>query len=139
MGTVTIQRHVALFGVASMVSLTACATPGPSNATTMIDDAATRSNTGLTRVTVENRNPQDVRVYLVRGSTRIHLGPVGSLESRTFELPGSMIGGRGFLQLEVLTLASRQRYATDPIPIGRGKNLQWQIESNLALSSILLR
>ena len=113
-----------------------CATTSAHTGT--LDDESVGAS-GATYVTVDNRNTQDVRVYVVRGESRILVGPVGSLEQRTFALPGSLVGDSGFLRLEVVTLASRQAFATELIPVGRGKEVQWQVESNLALSTILVR
>lgn len=98
-----------------------------------------RPEAATTQVTVDNRNTEDIRVYVVRGDTRILIGPVGSLEQRTFALRPSLVGDSGFLQLEFVTLASRQAFATEFIPVARGKEVQWQIESNLALSTVMVR
>lgn len=90
-------------------------------------------------LTVENRHVQDMRVYLIRGSTPIPLGSVGTLERRTFTLSTALLGHDGTMRLMADPLGSRATYVSGVIPATPGDHVRWILAPSLALSSFSVR
>ena len=86
-------------------------------------------------LTVTNGHVQDMRIYLLRGATRIPLGSVSSAEHRTFALPTSMIGHMGEIRLMADPLGDRSTYESGVIPVGPGDRVEWRLAPSLSLSS----
>lgn len=98
-----------------------------------------RPTPGGALVTVQNQNVLDVRVYLIRGSTPIPLGSVGTLERRTFVIPSSQLGHSGSLRLMADPLGSTQTFVSDWISAVPGDLVEWRLEPNLKLSRVSVR
>ena len=90
-------------------------------------------------VTVENHHAQDVRVYLIRGTTLIRLGTLGTLERRTFAVPTSMTGGFGTLRLAADPLGSGAIHGSPEIAAAAGDHVEWRLEANLGMSRHVVR
>lgn len=90
-------------------------------------------------ITVTNGHVQDMRVYLIRGSTPIPLGSVSTLERRTFAVPTSQLGHTGTVRLMVDPLGSRQTFTSDWIPAVAGDHVEWSLAPNLKLSRVSVR
>ena len=90
-------------------------------------------------LTVENQHVQDMRVYLVRGSTPIALGSVSTMERRTFTIPTSVLGNSGSIRLMADPLGSRGTFTSDFIPANPGDHVRWTLAPSLALSRFTVR
>jgi hypothetical protein len=88
---------------------------------------------------VENQHLQEMRVYLIRGSTPIALGSVGTMERRTFTLPTALLGHGGVLRLMADPLGSRATFTSDWIPAAPGDHVRWTLAPSLKLSTHSVR
>lgn len=86
-------------------------------------------------ITVENHNTETMRIYVVRETSRIPLGPVETLERRTFTVPTSILGHTGVLRLQADPLGSARVYTSRPIPAGPGDQVTWRIAHSPTLST----
>ena len=59
-------------------------------------------------IVIDNREMDFMRVYLVRGGTRIPIGEVHGTSRRTLHIPPSMLGADG--SLEPLAVAGRDQH-----------------------------
>ena len=90
-------------------------------------------------LTVTNSHVQDMRIYLLRGTTRIPLGSVSTGERRTFTLPTAMIGHGGAIRLGADPLGDRHMHESEVIPVGLGDQVEWRLAPSLSLSSFWVR
>lgn len=86
-------------------------------------------------ITVENHNTATMRIYIVRETSRIPLGPVETLERRTFTVPTSILGHTGVVRLQADPIGSAHVYNSRPIPAGPGDRVTWRIAHSPALST----
>ncbi len=91
------------------------------------------------RVTVQNQHVQDMRVYLVRGTTSVPMGFVATLETRTFRVPASLLGHSGTVRLMADPLGSARTFTSPAIPAGPGDQVLWTLAPNLRLSTFTVR
>jgi hypothetical protein len=96
-------------------------------------------NPGGALLTIENHHVQDIRVYLIRASTPIPLGSVGTMERRTFAVPTSQLGHRGTIRLMADPLGSTQTFTSDWVPAAPGDHVEWTLQANLKLSRVSVR
>lgn len=96
---------------------------------------------GSVGITVEvvDDHVQDMRVYLVRGSTPIPLGSVGSGERRVFRVSPAELGQSGAIRLMADPLGSQDRFVTEPIQVAPGQRVIWRLAHRLSLSSVTVR
>lgn len=94
---------------------------------------------GSVTLHVSNDHAEDVRVYLLRGSTRIPVGTVGSFSVRRFVIPSAQVGSSGVLQLIAEALASRAMAAPEALDIEPGDEVDFQVENNLKFSRLMIR
>jgi hypothetical protein len=80
-----------------------------------------------------------MRVCLVRGSTPITLGSVGTMERRTFALSTALLGHSGTIRLMADPLGSRQTFTSELIPAVAGDHVRWTLAPSLALSRFSIR
>jgi hypothetical protein len=88
---------------------------------------------------VTNGNAEDVRLYLLRGSTQIPIGSVGSFSARRFVIPAVQVGSGGELRLIAQALASRAVAAPEALDIEPGAEVEFKIETNLTYSRLVPR
>jgi hypothetical protein len=88
-----------------------------------------------TVVEVSNHNWADVNVYAVQLGTRTRLGTVVSMTTRRFTLPAQARVGDGGVRLMASPIGSTRSHLTDPILVGQGDRIEWNLENSLALSS----
>lgn len=100
---------------------------------------ASPAHPGSVTVYVSNDHSADVRVYLVRESTRIKIGTVGSNSARRFVITSAEAGTSGMLQLLAEALGSRAVAAPEALDIVPGDEVDFHIESNLKYSRLLTR
>lgn len=122
----------AALAIASLPWLVACGKSGSS------DESAPAVREGMT-LYVANHNLLDIRVYLVRDDERRKIGVVPSMVSSVFHISAAELGGAHELRLLADPIGARESFSTAPIPIQPGAIIEWQVEKNLKLSSILLR
>ncbi len=87
-------------------------------------------------LSVVNRNFEDVRVYLLRGSTQVPVGTVAGMQSRSFRISRAEIGSSRVLHLSVVATPSRDRIAMIPVDVEPGQRLEAWIAANLRHSNI---
>jgi len=88
------------------------------------------------RVYVQNNNWLDMRVYAVRGSTRLRIGTVRSQQGQFFELPTHMIEAGLHVQLQADPIGSDRVMTMPRVMINPGDIVEWNIENSLNLSRI---
>lgn len=88
-----------------------------------------------TTILVENHNWLDMVVYAVRSGTRLRLGAVTTGSSAEFQLPSGFASGAA-IRLVADPVGSRRSYSTEPILLSPGRQLQFRVENNLAMSSV---
>jgi len=117
--------------VASAATITGCAP------TTSLNDLAIgpAPSQGVTLYVV-NRNIEDVRVYLLRGSTPVPVGTVGAMQSRSFRVSRAEMGSSRVLRLSVVATPSRARIAMIPVDVEPGQTVEAWIGTNLRHSNI---
>jgi hypothetical protein len=92
-----------------------------------------------TTIRVNNHNWSDMTVYLVRNGTRMRLGSVSSLDTRTFEVPTSLLISAGEVRLMADPIGSTRVFTSPPVLIAQGQIAEWRLENSLALSSFWIR
>lgn len=112
----------------------ACAHGG--SGSPMIDDGDTRETV---QVRVENENWADMRIYAVRAGTERRLGRVTSLDTRSFEVPRTLMDGAIDLRLVARGLASAETTTAGPIHVNPGDVVVWNLKNDLDLSSYRVR
>lgn len=122
------------FALVCLLLSTACARPV---ARTPFPAAPTAPE-GL-KVHVVNDYTLDARIYLVRGTTRIPLGTVGSAERRTFRISTAELGHRGDVRLLADPVGEAVPYATDVIQVAPGQRVEWRLAHALNYSSVVVR
>ncbi len=88
---------------------------------------------------VSNNHDEDVRVYLLRGSTQIPIGSVGSFSARRFVIPPAQVGSSGVLELVAQAFASRAIAAPLALDIQPGAEVEFHIENVLNYSRLVPR
>jgi hypothetical protein len=66
-----------------------------------------------TTVEVRNQKPIDFNLYVMNGTTRIRLGLVPGMSTRTFTIPAHLINDRGQLRFQADTIGSDAVTTTD--------------------------
>jgi hypothetical protein len=118
--------------------LTAVAVPGQLSAQT--DGEEGLASEATVTVLVENSNWLDMRVYAVReNGASDRIGTVTSFSSRKLELPKWLARDNIEVQLVAVPIGSTQRHASPPVIVSKGDVVEWQLQNNLALSSIFVR
>lgn len=85
-------------------------------------------------VEVTNRNWQDVRVFVTKGSAIHPLGSVGGNESRSFQLPVGFVGRLGGIRLAARPRGGGDLHYSEIVQLAPGQTLGWSLEPNLKLS-----
>jgi len=88
---------------------------------------------------VENENPLDARVDLLREGTRIPLGRLDAHSTRTFTVTSAELGTYGGISLSVTLLPSRERYTSPWIPVVSGDHVAWTVATHLVNSRASVR
>ena len=88
---------------------------------------------------VQNHNTLDMRVFLLRDGQRQKIGTVPSMTGQIFEVSAAELGGALELRLLADPIGSQDSFSTQPIPIQPGAIIEWQVEKDIRLSSVLLR
>ncbi len=87
---------------------------------------------------VRNNNWMDVNVYAFSGGKRRRLGMVAGNSSGKFVIPGWIIEGSRDLRLIADPIGSRRGVATHPVLVRPGDIIEYRVEYNLGLSSVMV-
>ncbi len=117
--------------LALLLSLGACASTGGKAASGALPHPRPE-----TTVLVTNNNWATVVVYAVREGSRTRLGTVTSMRTELLRFPrGSMPAG-GSVRLMVDPIGSRISYTSPVVQVMPGQQIEFNIENQLAISSI---
>jgi len=93
-----------------------------------------------TTLTVKNYNWLDMRVYMVRGGSRVSLGYVTSMDERTFVVPEAALGAGGQgARVVVDPVGSRRGWVSEALNFVPGDQLEARIQNHLAVSYVTFR
>lgn len=125
-------RRTSQFAMAVMLAAgaVACSSAGghrPANALAGELDAT---------VVVTNNNWSDMTVYAQRNGVSVRLGTVTSMTTQRFSLPAPMVGGTGELNFLADPIGSNQVFRSPAVMVGRGQQVEFMLQNNLALSSL---
>jgi hypothetical protein len=125
---------VAALGVSLYMISTAC------TASTNLYDAPhpTAGERSIT-VAVANRCIDNARVFLFHGSTPVHLGTVGGMESRRFKVSRARLGNSPVLFMAVEISGSRESIALAPVEVQPGETVDLLIATTLQNSLVARR
>jgi hypothetical protein len=88
---------------------------------------------------VHNDQFADVRVYILRGSSRIALGAVAGFERRTFRVNASLLPAQGGVRFLADPLAHEIDAVSPAIAVVPGQTVEWRISFTPTLSSLIVR
>ena len=90
-------------------------------------------------VSVENHNFNDVNVYAYpQTGIRRRLGTVTGASAVTFRLPREVVFS-GMVRIVAVPIGGFGRAVTEQISVNRGDTIVFNVEQNLALSSVIIR
>ena len=88
---------------------------------------------------VINDHAEDVRVYLIRGSSRVPVGSVASFTSRTFKLSAAVLGPVPTVCLSVEALGSHRTLTTVPVDVSLGQTVEARLGNRLRFANVAVR
>jgi hypothetical protein len=101
-------------------------------------DSATTPSQSKVAIVVSNHHWLDVRIYMVRGGVTRRLGTAGSQSTTTFTVPVHRLDANGEIRLRAETIGGNDAVETDRLMLRGGEEVVWTIESQMALSSVLV-
>ena len=128
------RRVLWVAAVVGLLSASACAhSPDPRF---MI---GSRGQSREVRVEVVNDNFADMGVFVMEGSTSFRLGDVTGKNSATFTLDMDQISPSSGLRLLADPIGSKDAYLSDPVYVGGGAIVVFNIAAALSQSYVTLR
>jgi len=97
-----------------------------------------RSGTSDGLVTIANRSPLAMRIYLRTGATTIALGVVPGLATRQFAVPGGFLAGSNAVQLEALERGTNSSVRSDFFNLNAARAAWWALDRQRA-SEVIVR
>lgn len=91
------------------------------------------------RVRVENQNWRTISVRVVAGGQVDFLGQLASQQTRTYEVPASVMGSREEIRLLADPVGGSQGTLTDPILVQPGDLVEWTLTQPLIHSHIFVK
>jgi membrane-bound serine protease (ClpP class) len=88
-----------------------------------------------TTVRTTNYHTRDLRIYLVRGQSRLRLGTVTSMGSAEFDVPEPMLPTGATIRVQAEVIGSSERISTEEIRVEPGLLIEWVLETTLIQSS----
>lgn len=88
---------------------------------------------------VENKQFDDIVVYLVRGGAPIRLGVVEGFRARTFRLLPAVLGAGNDLVLRAATANSRVQIVSETFQLHGARNIGWTLYGSETLPGIMIR
>jgi hypothetical protein len=130
------KRPGAGIAVLLMLASAACASHAPDEAgpapISRADSA--RDTTGL-QVQIDNRNINDMSIYLLRSGTRFLLGQAGGLSKTTLTIPGAITPTDLRVRLVAEPIGGSRPIATPVLIVPPGEGIYWSIGSDPATST----
>ncbi len=99
---------------------------------------AARADGGL-RVEVQNDNPGDFEIFLVRDATTVRLGVVTSGGFARFDVERARFSGQGQVGILAQALGGRARYQSPTVLVNRGERLVLDLSPELRFSNLSVR
>ena len=96
-----------------------------------------RSGTSDGVVTITNRSPLGMRIYLRTGATTIALGVVPGLATRQFAVPGGFLAGSNTVQLEALERGTNSSVRSDFFNLNVARAAWWALDRQRASEVIV--
>lgn len=88
-----------------------------------------------TELVVQNRNWQDINVYLVHGGGRTRLGTVTAMARASFPVPDAYVLGVSDINVQADPTGSHRTFTSGPIQVYPGARLELTVENAIQLSS----
>ncbi len=88
-------------------------------------------------VTVENRNFQDMNIFVIRGSSRVRLGMVASMSTQTFRMRSEMMRSTQ-VRLVADPIGVFETYESEILRIEPGDQIKWTLSASLTNSAIFV-
>jgi hypothetical protein len=130
-------RRGARIGLAACVlAAAACRTGAPPGAPEELDEA--RLPVGPIPLSVDNRSPFHVAIYVTRGSLRQRIGSLAGTSRSQFSIPDTFTNDRGGLAIQVLQLAGPQAYVSDSFTPQRGMRVLVYVHPRLTTSTLVI-
>ena len=93
-----------------------------------------------TPLAVENRNFQDVVIWVIHDGTRSRVGSVTATATANFVLKSDILRQPGTLQFAAHAVGEGRRiFVSDPIGVQPGQRVEWVLESGFERSSLTVR
>ena len=90
-------------------------------------------------VRVQNNNWHDIKLYVVRsGGSRMRLGTITSMASRSYTLPQRMVAFGSDIRIVAELIGSSSRHSTHLVRVEPGLVIEWTIENVLNNSTIFV-
>lgn len=90
-------------------------------------------------VRVQNYAWATMHVYAVVGTRWESLGQLGSQVTETYEISPGLLGTSQEIRLAADPVGRVEAYFSDPIFLQPGDEVEWTLQNNLALSSVIIR
>ena len=91
----------------------------------------------IVSVTVENRNFQDMNIFVIRGSSRVRLGMVASMSTQTFRMRSEMMRSTQ-VRLVADPIGVFETYESEILRIEPGDQIKWTLSASLTNSAIFV-
>lgn len=93
-----------------------------------------------TTILVENRNFQDVVIWVLHDGIRSRLGTVTATSSANFVMKSQVLRQAGMLQFAAHAVGEGRRiFVSDPIAVQPGQRVEWILESGFERSSLTVQ
>ncbi|MFQ5640342.1 MAG: hypothetical protein ACE5IR_20375 [bacterium] len=86
-------------------------------------------NTGITTVSVENRNAIPMTIYVLKRSQRVRLGRVAALETGVFVIPDDIVGRTAFVRLIADPVGSNRSPISEEFTVAPGDRIEMVIRA----------
>lgn len=98
----------------------------------------TRDSISSTELLVVNRSWADVVVYVDSDGQRVRVGMVTAATTRRFWLAARMLGAARAVRLLGDPIGSQEWVTSELIHVASGQRLEWWLEPNLYMSSVMV-
>ena len=93
-----------------------------------------------TTMMVENRNFQDVVIWVIHDGIRSRLGTVTATSSASFVMKSEVLRQAGTLQFAAHAVGEGRRiFVSDPIGVQPGQRVEWVLESGFERSALTVQ
>jgi hypothetical protein len=96
------------------------------------------STPDVVTIQVRNDNWQDINVYILDGSLKRRLGFVNTAVTKTFIIRENVLHPSGTIRLNAAPIGSRDTFTSEPINIGSGGTIIWEVRQPLNMSNLYI-